>query len=280
MKPRDKTKGTLSPSKKITFKRLGKPPLGRVSFNVLIPNLLTLIALCAGFSAVRFAMINRWELAAAAIFVAAVFDGLDGRIARLIGGASRFGAELDSLSDFVSFGVAPSLIVYLHSLQSLGKWGWVGALFFTVCCALRLARFNTLSIEADLKKKISPTWTSKFFLGVPVPAGAGFALIPLMIEFEFELLYPLSPYIYFIALIASGLLMISRIHTYAFKSIQLRTKLVLPVFVGVGVLVAGFITNPWLTLIILGTIYLCSIPFSMRDYRRLLKLSMASKKEA
>lgn len=258
--------------KKITFKRLRKPPLGRVSFNVLIPNLLTLIALCAGFSAVRFAMINRWEFAAAAVFVAAVFDGLDGRIARLIGGASRFGAELDSLSDFVSFGVAPSLIVYLHSLQLLGKWGWIGALFYTVCCALRLARFNTLSIEADLKKHISPTWASKFFLGVPVPAGAGFALLPLLVEFELGMIQAFSPFIYFIALIVSGLLMISRIRTYAFKSIQLRTKWVLPVFVSVGLLVAGFITNPCLTLIILGIIYLCSMPFSMYNYNRLRKI--------
>ena len=265
-------------SKKITFTRLRKPPLGRISFNVLIPNLLTLIALCAGFSAVRFALINRWEFAAAAIFVAAVFDGLDGRIARLIGGASRFGAELDSLADFVSFGVAPSLIIYLHSLQLLGKWGWVGALFFTVCCALRLARFNTLSIEADLKKHISPPWASKFYLGVPVPAGAGFALIPLMIEFELGMHVTLSPYIYFVVLITSGLLMISRIHTYAFKSIQLHTKWILPVFVSVGLLVAGFITNPWLTLMILGAVYLCSMPFSTRDYKRFLKTSLASPK--
>ena len=259
--------------KKLSFKKFKSPPLGKVSVNVLIPNFLTLIALCSGFSAVHFALLENWEFAAIAIFIAALFDGLDGRIARLIGGASRFSAELDSLSDFVSFGVAPSLVVYLYSLNQIGKWGWIGALFYTVACALRLARFNTLSIEADTKKAFSPAWASKFFLGIPVPAGAGIALIPLLIEFETEYAFQFPPICYLIVLIASGLLMISRIHTYAFKSLHLHHRFILPTFVGIGLLVAGFITNPWLTLIVMGVLYLGSIPFSDRQYRRLLKKS-------
>ncbi|HQS84269.1 MAG: hypothetical protein B7Y25_05015 [Alphaproteobacteria bacterium 16-39-46] len=262
-----------SDPKKISFKKFKAPPLGKVPVNVLIPNFLTLIALCSGFSAVQFAFLENWEFAAISIFIAALFDGLDGRIARLIGGASRFGAELDSLSDFVSFGVAPSIVIYLYSLNQLGKWGWIGSLFYTVACALRLARFNTLSIEEDMKKPFSPAWTSKFFLGVPVPAGAGLALILLLIEFETDFSFQFPPICYLIVLIVSGLLMISRIHTYAFKSLHLHPRFILPSFVGIGLLVAGFITNPWLTLIIAGIVYLGSIPFSDREYRRLLKKS-------
>ncbi|MBS0185879.1 MAG: phosphatidylcholine/phosphatidylserine synthase [Proteobacteria bacterium] len=262
-----------SDPKKISFKKFKAPPLGKVPVNILIPNFLTLIALCSGFSAVQFALLENWEFAAISIFIAALFDGLDGRIARLIGGASRFGAELDSLSDFVSFGVAPSLVIYFYSLNQLGKWGWIGALFFTVACALRLARFNTLSIEGDTKKTFSPVWATKFFLGVPVPAGAAIALLPLLIELETEFSIHLSPFIYLIILIISGLLMISHIHTYAFKSLHLHRRLILPSFVGIGLLVAGFITNPWLTLIIAGILYLISIPFSDLEYRNLLKKS-------
>ena len=258
-------------SKKLSFNRLKKTPLTKVSINVLIPNFLTLISLCAGFSAVRFALIEHWELAAAAIFTAALFDGLDGRIARLIGGASRFGAELDSLSDFVSFGVAPSLVIYLYCLHQFGKWGWICALFFTVACALRLARFNTLSIEADRQTSHIFPWESKFFLGIPVPAAAGIALIPLMIELEIDYTWQFPAFFYMLMLIFSGLLMISRIHTYSFKTVHLHPKWILPVFVGMGLFVAAFITNPWLFLIIIGTVYLISIPFSDLAYRRLMK---------
>lgn len=263
--------------KKMSFQRFKNPPLGKVPMNVLIPNLLTLIALCAGFSAVRFALIENWELSTASIFIAALFDGLDGRIARLIGGASRFGAELDSLSDFVSFGVAPSLVIYLYSLHQLGKWGWVGALFFTVACALRLARFNTLSIEEDLKKIPPPSWLSKFSLGVPVPAGAGIVLMPMMIEFETDFSWQFPAFFYLFILVFTGLLMVSRVHTYIFKSLHLHPRFVLPVFMGMMLLVAAFVTNPWLTLITLGCAYLLSIPFSERDYRVFLKKHITEK---
>lgn len=260
-------------SKKISFKKFKSPPLGKVPVNVLIPNFLTLIALCSGFSSVYFALNENWESAVIFIFTAAFFDALDGRIARLIGGSSRFGAELDSLSDFVSFGVAPSLIIYLYSLNQIGKWGWVGPLFYTVACALRLARFNTLSIEEDTKKPFSPAWSSRFFLGVPVPAGAGIALMPLMIEFETEFSFQPPAFVYLFVLIFSGLLMVSRVHAYSFKSLHLHRRLILPVFVGLGLFIAEFITAPWLTLIVIGFLYLVSLPFSNREYRRLMKSS-------
>src|SRR5215510_133097 len=149
------------------------------SLNRLIPNMLTIIALCAGLTAIRFGLLGHWEKAVFAIVVAGILDGLDGRIARLLNGASRFGAELDSLSDFISFGVAPALLLYYWTLNGLGGFGWALALLFAVCCALRLARFNTRLENTDL-----PAWTSRFFTGVPAPAGAGLALLPIFATLE------------------------------------------------------------------------------------------------
>src|ERR1043165_3042887 len=141
------------------------------SINRLIPNMLTLFALCAGLSSIRFAMDARWEHAVLAILFAAIFDALDGRIARLLDSTSKFGAELDSLSDFISFGVAPAMILYLWALDQSGRIGWGLFLVFSACTALRLARFNTKLDNTDL-----PAWTSRFFTGVPAPAGAALAL--------------------------------------------------------------------------------------------------------
>ena len=153
--------------------------IGGGHMNRLIPNAITVGALCAGLSGVRFAIDARWEMAVAAIVVAAILDGLDGRMARLLNGTSKFGAELDSLADFVSFGAAPALIVYLWVLNGWGGVGWVIALGFAVCCALRLARFNTALADPN-----PPRWAGHFFTGVPAPAGAGLALLPMMLHFE------------------------------------------------------------------------------------------------
>jgi len=150
------------------MKRRPVPRLRDQSLNRLIPNMLTVMALCAGLTSIRYTLDQRWELAAIAIVIAAVLDGLDGRIARLLDGASKFGAELDSLSDFISFGVAPALLLYYWCMRGAGGIGWVLALLFAVCCALRLARFNTKLDNTDL-----PAWTSRFFTGVPAPAGDG-----------------------------------------------------------------------------------------------------------
>jgi CDP-diacylglycerol--serine O-phosphatidyltransferase len=157
------------------FRKRRSRPKGQ-SINMLIPNILTTLALCAGMTAIRFAVLAKWEAAVIALIVAAIFDALDGRIARLLGGTSRFGAELDSLSDFVSFGVAPAVMIYLWTMHAAGGLGWALALLFSVCCALRLARFNIKAGESDL-----PPWAFNYFTGVPTPAGAGMVILPMLL---------------------------------------------------------------------------------------------------
>ena len=152
--------------------------LSPLSINRMVPNILTLLALCAGMTAIRFALNDNFIGAVYAIIVAGIFDGLDGRIARLLKSTSSFGAELDSLSDFVSFGVAPAAVVYLWTLSVLRGAGWAIVLFFAVCCALRLARFNTQA-QAEL-----PAYAAPFFTGVPAPAGAGLVMVPMFLSFE------------------------------------------------------------------------------------------------
>src|SRR5258706_3628000 len=150
------------------------------SFNRLIPNILTLLGLCAGMTAVRLALVARWELAVAAIAVAAILDALDGRIARLLDSSSKFGAELDSLADVVGFGVVPGLVLYIWTMHDAGGIGWAATLLLAVCCRLRLARFNTKLDHADL-----PAWTGRFFVGVPAPPGPGLHLTPTLAHFDF-----------------------------------------------------------------------------------------------
>ena len=154
----------------------GKEKRKSQSFNRMIPNILTMLALCAGLTSLRFGMEGKWEAAVASIVVAGVLDALDGRIARLIRGTSKFGAELDSLSDFLAFGIAPAVLLFLWTMKEAGPIGWVLVLLFAVCCALRLARFNT-----DMDSQHLPVWTKSFFTGVPAPAGGGLALLPIII---------------------------------------------------------------------------------------------------
>src|SRR5215218_8330181 len=167
------------------------------SINRLIPNILTLAALCSGLTAIRFALQGEFRLAVIAVIVAAIFDALDGRVARRLGVASRFGAELDSLSDFLCFGVAPALVLYLSSLTDSGALGWIVTLMFPMCSALRLARFNT-ALVSDTPP---PVWTGSYFTGVPAPAGALLALIPLMVSFEAEAAWPRHPVVVGLALV-------------------------------------------------------------------------------
>lgn len=243
-----------------------------MSANRILPNAVTVIAFGAGITAIRFAFEGRWEAALLAIYGAAVADGLDGRIARMLGATSKFGAELDSLSDCVAFGVAPAVTLYLWSLQPLAGFGWVAALFFATCCALRLARFNTSIGDPD-----APPWHSRFFVGVPAPAGAGLVLLPLMLAQAWPVESVRVPYLVpaltALWLIAVGLLMVSRVPTYSFKRVRVPPALILPTLLGVGVLTAALISATWVTLTLIAVAYLASIPLSRRSWRWHLRLS-------
>ncbi|MSP90035.1 MAG: CDP-diacylglycerol--serine O-phosphatidyltransferase [Alphaproteobacteria bacterium] len=235
-----------------------------LSINRMIPNILTILALCAGMSAIRFALLGQWQHAVIAIIVAGIFDGLDGRVARLIGGTSKFGAELDSLSDFVSFGVAPGTVIYMWCLHGVVDIGWAAALFFATCSALRLARFNTMIGEEN-----PPPYKSSFFTGVPAPAGAGLAIIPLMASFQFGSGFFDTAFLNIVWLVAVGLLMVSTIPTFSMKKVKVPHKLVLPSLLVVGVLTAGLVADPWPTVLTVVVVYLLSIPFSIRAHRRM-----------
>lgn len=234
--------------------------------NSLIPNILTVLALCAGMTAIRFALQGRWEPAVVAVVLAAVFDGLDGRMARLLKGATRFGAELDSLSDFCAFGVAPAFFVYQWSAHELGGLGWIAALVYATCCALRLARFNTMAEDPQ-----RPVWANDFFTGVAAPAGAGFAMLPAILTFLFESDVVLRhPALNAAWLVACALLMISRVPTYSLKKLRVKREHVLPTLVLVGLSAALLVTYPWFTLAAVGLAYLGSIPLSIASRRRLI----------
>jgi len=245
--------------------RLGQrivPRLKGEPINTLIPNILTVLALCSGMTAIRFAMMDRFEWAVICVVLAGIFDGLDGRMARLLGGTSKFGAELDSLSDFCAFGVAPAVVLYYWSLRYGGSAGWAVCLLYTTCCALRLARFNTAIGDETL-----PPYAYRYFQGVPAPAGAGLALLPMMIVFELGFDGLQSHWVAgpWMALIA--VMMISRIPTFSLKSIKIPRAYVLPVFVGLAVLTAAFASYPWIVLSVTGTWYFLSIPVSVRNYQ-------------
>ena len=239
-----------------------RPKRRRLPLNVMIPNMLTLIALCSGLTAIRFAYEGRWEHAALAILAAAILDTLDGRIARLMKGTSKFGAELDSLSDILSFGVAPPMMIYFWVLEDIGRFGWILVLMFSVSCALRLARFNTAIEDPD-----PPAWAPKFFSGIPAPAAAGLALLPMIVSFNWLEEYVRRPEVASAFLVVVSLLMVSSIPTYSFKTIKLSPKLVLPLMVLVGFVIAMMVSAPWVTLSGILAAYLISIPFAIRSYR-------------
>lgn len=232
-------------------------------FNVIIPNMVTLFALSAGVTAIRFGIEARWEHSVIALLIAAILDGLDGRIARLLRGTSKFGAELDSLSDIICFGVAPALILHQFAMHGSAGVGWAICLVYAVCCALRLARFNTMIGDPD-----QPAWAYNYFTGVPAPAAALLVLIPLMLSIEF------GPEVFANAglvgafLIGVAALMVSRIPTFSFKKGRVPVNRVLPLLLLIGLLAAFLVTQPWVTLAVLGLIYLGTIPLSYTMYKR------------
>jgi CDP-diacylglycerol--serine O-phosphatidyltransferase len=234
--------------------------LSDLSVNRMIPNVLTLLALCAGMTAIRFAVNGDFQYAVFTIIAAGVFDGLDGRLARLLRATSRFGAELDSLSDFIAFGVAPAALLYLWTMSAWHSIGWVIALFYAVCCALRLARFNTqLSAE-------TPAYAANFFSGAPAPAGAGLLLLPMFVSFEWSDWIARSPYLNAVWISAVALLMVSTVPTVSIKRVRIPHHLVVPSLLGIGVMAGLFMTAPWPTLTFVGAVYIGSIPLTIRAY--------------
>lgn len=240
------------------------PRLKGLSINRLIPNMLTILALCAGLTAIRFALLGQWPQAVASIVIAAVLDGLDGRMARLLKSSSKFGAELDSLSDFVSFGVAPVIVLYMWSMKGLPGFGWAVVLFFATCAALRLARFNTKLGDPDM-----PAYAYNYFSGVPAPAGAGLVLLPMVLSFDGGPSLFTHPFLVVVWSLIIGLLMVSTIPTFSGKQIRVPQSFVIPMLIVVGLLVAALVTAPWQTLSVLGILYLIAIPLSIRSYLRL-----------
>jgi CDP-diacylglycerol--serine O-phosphatidyltransferase len=239
-----------------------------IPLRALIPNAITVLALCAGLTGVRFAIGGDYEKAAAAVVIAAILDGIDGRVARLLKGTSRFGAELDSLSDVTAFGIAPALILYLWSLQDLGRGGWVVALFFAVCCALRLARFN-----ASLDLDDAPLKRLGFMTGVPAPAGAGIALAPLFLVLALEHSFGASPEVRasLVALTTSlaGLAMVSTLPTWGWTWVKVPRRARLLALAMVAVFAAALATAPWATLTAVALAYLAAMPFAWLRFRAL-----------
>ena len=248
-----------------------RPPLRRpvrgLPLRAVAPNAVTALALCFGLSGIRYGIGGEWERAVLMIMVAGVLDGLDGRVARMLHGASRFGAELDSLSDVVSFGVSPAIVIYLWALIGVPKIGWICALILAVFCALRLARFN-----ANIDVSDQPHKSAGFLTGVPAPAGALLAMLPMYCWFWSGLDWfrsPLlvAPWIAFVAL-----MMVSSVATFSWSSMRLRRNIRFEALAVVVIFGAALLTAPWQTLTVLCVGYVLSMPFSVRAYNKVRRL--------
>ena len=232
------------------------------------PNAVTALALCSGLTGIRFAISHQWEQAVTMIMVAAILDGIDGGVARMLRGESRFGAELDSLSDAISFGVSPALILYLWSLSTVPQGGWLCALLLAVFCALRLARFNARIDELD-----QPHKSAGFLTGIPAPAGAFLAMLPLYVSFWIDLPIVRSPWLVGPWVVFVATLMVSNLATFSWKSMKLRRTVRFEAIVVFG---AAMVSAPWPTLTALCAAYLLAIPFSIASYARIRRLRAAA----
>ncbi|MBS9478106.1 CDP-diacylglycerol--serine O-phosphatidyltransferase [Ancylobacter radicis] len=248
-----------------------EPPRRRfqaIPLRLLVPNVVTLLALCAGLTGIRMAFEGRMELALGAIVLAAVLDGMDGRLARMLQGTSRFGAELDSLSDFLCFGVAPALIIYMWGLDSLGSLGWIASLAFAICAGLRLARFNVM-----LEDPNKPPFAGDYFTGIPAPAGALIMLLPIYLELIGLPRLVVTPAVAALFTLGIGLLMVSKLPAFSGKRLGARIPRdkVMPLFIIVVLSVAVLVTWPWATLSVVCLAYLGALPFSAMRYARLMR---------
>ncbi len=249
---------TPSPKKKISQER--QFPVRR-----LIPNGITILALCLGLTSVRLGLEEHFEWAALAILAAAFLDAVDGRIARLLKAESQIGAQLDSLSDFFNFGVAPVMLIHFWGLQSAGRVGWVALLLFSVCCALRLARFNV-----DIENPDRPAWMRHFFIGVPSPMAGIIVMLPLYFDFAGLVDLRSATFLTVLIIISVAVLMISRIPSFSGKTFarSIARKYVLPVMLAIGGIAALLFSFPWQGLIILCLIYLALLPVSYHSYKK------------
>ena len=240
--------------------------LRMIPLRFLLPNLVTLLAVCAGVTAIRLGIDGRYQLAVGAVILAALLDGIDGRLARLLKGTSRFGAELDSLADFVNFGVVPAMLVYLWSLHALGNLGWVVALALVIACALRLARFNVMLDDED-----QPDWHKAFFVGIPAPAGALLAISPMFLSFLGVVesgAYIAPGVLVWVGLVAVG--MISRLPTFSGKDIagRIPREWVLPLLAGLVLSFVLLIAFPWHMMLLAVLAYVASLPYAWKSWRK------------
>lgn len=258
------------------MRRPSRRPRG-IPLRAVVPNAVTALALCVGLSGVRFAIAGEWERAILAIVIAAVLDGMDGRIARMLNGQSRFGAELDSLSDVIAFGVSPAIIVHLWALQHWPRFGWLFALAYAVCAALRLARFN-----ASIDVEDQPHKSAGFLTGVPAPAGAGLMLLPIYAWLASEGSWGWLREIYVVAPWAAlcAFLMVSNLATFSWTSLRLRSRVRLWVILVIAMVGGALFTAPWPTLSVAALLYAAMIPFSILSYSRVRRQRAAAPQPA
>ena len=240
---------------------------------VILPNIFTLVGVCIGLSSIKFAVDEKFTLSIIAIIIAAIIDGLDGRIARLIQGTSKVGKELDSLTDVISFGVAPSFVMYFWSINEIGKIGWMFVLIYTVCCALRLARFNLTTVEE------TEMWKINFFQGVPSPAAAGLILLPLILHLSGLVQFENTAIVASTVILITSVLMVSNIPTYSLKRILIPRSLTIFLLLGIGIYISLLIFYTFHTLFFTGAIYIMLIPISYFHYRYVEKKYTTTTKE-
>ena len=247
------------------MREAGEPQRQGIPLRAVVPNAITALALCVGLTGVRFAIAEEWDNAVYAVVVAGLLDGMDGRIARALKGQSRFGAELDSLSDVIAFGVSPAIILHLWVLQTWPRIGWIFALAFAACMALRLARFN-----ARIDVEDQPHKSAGFLTGVPAPAGAGLLLLPIILWLASEQQWDWLRDRYLVAAWAAfiAFLVISSIATWSWGSLRLRRSVRLEAIVVIALVGGAVVSAPWETLSVIALIYLALIPFSMAGYER------------
>lgn len=234
----------------------------------LLPNIVTISGLCIGLSAIRFAIEEDWVRAVSMLLFAGFLDGIDGRLARFLNSTSEFGAELDSLIDFVNFGIVPGFIIYmwLNSFADIRGFDWGMVMFFAICMALRLARFNV----ALNKEVVNPTLAKYFFRGIPAPCGAAMAVLPMVLSFEFgDDYFFTNPFLIISYVFVLAVLAASTVPTISIKKIPIRNEYVYLTLMVLGLIVIGLLSNPWFTLAVVGTVYGFSIPVTVFFYYKI-----------